>query len=493
MKFKMPHIKGRVQLFDKTGLSADQIRILQVLIWGVIGGTVWGNITTGAAMTSYIKELGASDTLYGFVFALPFLANAFQFLVSYWMERTLKRTQMFMVSGFIQRLVWVPFALVPLLIPMQQAQLRLWCAVILAMLSACMGPVMNVSFFSFLNDVVPIRIRGRYLAVRSRVATVVGLVMGILVARLLDTLPAYTNYVVVFSIAALFGTFDICCFLFCKLPPMQPRPEKASLGAMLRDVLLDRRYMRLVLSISIWLFCIQVGSPFFNVYSLASVADGGMGMTKTDVILTGQVMYNAALIFMIARWGRAMDEYGAKPILVVSAFMTCFMPVFWYRIGPGMLAAAAISNFYSGGTYCAADLSMQGMFMGQAPDKNRSMYFAVYFIFTQLLGLALGSMVGGFLLDNVLIRVDALSLTLGGLPFGRYHALFVLTTVLRLTSVLLLLATIDDGAPGGTKKFLFAIFAAPRHYLAKLLYDIRRKHARKLYDREREQREESDT
>ena len=492
MKLNLGLIKQRVQLFDTTGLNRDQIRVLQVFIWGVLGGTVWANITGGAAMTSYMKELGASDTLYGFVFALPPLANAFQLFASYWMERTLKRTQMFLVAGFIQRLVWLPFALVPVLIPMGQPQLRLWCAVILAMVSAGMAPFMNVSFFSFFNDAVPMRIRGQYLASRSRVATVVGLGMGLVVARLLDTLPVYTNYVVVFLLAAVFGTFDIACFLFCKLPEMEPRPEKARLVPMLKGVLADKKYMRIVLSITCWLFSVQIGSPFFGVYTLAPIAEGGMGMTMTEVILTGQVMFNLGLIMFISRWGRTMDGYGSKPVLVVASFLTAFMPAIWFRIGPGMLALAAFGSFYSGATYCAVDLSMQNLFMSQAPDKNRSMYFAVYFIFTQLAGLALASIVGGFLLDNVLIAIDAMNLKLFGLAFNRYHALFVVTAVMRLLSAVFLLGSIKDGAPGQTQKMIRAMAAAPGGFTKKLIYFIRRKNLRKQYDRELQREENND-
>ena len=487
MKPNIALIKQKFQLFDKTGLSLDQIRVLQVLIWGVLGGTVWANITGGAAMTSYMKELGASDTLYGFVFALPPLANAFQFLASYWMERTLQRTKMFLVTGFIQRLVWLPFALVPVFIPMSHPQIRLMCAVILAVLSAGMAPFMNVSFFSLFNDAVPLNIRGRYLASRSRIATVVGLGMGLVVARLLDTLPVYTNYVVVFLIAAVFGTFDICCFLLCRLPEMQPRPEKARMLDMIKGVLADKRYMRIVLSITCWLFSVQIGSPFFSVYTLAPVSEGGMGMTMTQVISTGQIMYNLGLILCIAHWGRAMDSYGSKPVLVVAAFLTAFMPAIWFRIGPGMLALAAFGSLYSGATYCAVDLSQQNLFMSQAPDKNRSMYFAVYFIFTQLVGLALGSIVGGFMLDNVLIRIDSMHLTLGGLAFNRYHAMFVLTMVLRLLSALLLLARIDDGAPGQTGLMIRNMVAAPGEFSKKLRYVVRQRLVRMKYHKQRQQ------
>ena len=81
----------RLWSFDTRGLDRDQIRTLYLIIIAVFGGTSWKNITTGVAMTGYLKALGMSDFLYGVVVALPSVTNAFQFLVSYMMEHRWNR------------------------------------------------------------------------------------------------------------------------------------------------------------------------------------------------------------------------------------------------------------------------------------------------------------------------------------------------------------------------------------------------------------------
>lgn len=478
MKINWQLVKQRFQFFDPSGLDADTVRSLKVFIYAVMGGVVWSNITTGVAMTGYMKQLGASDFLYGIVMALPPLANAFQFLVSYWMERTLKRTELFMISGLIQRSIWIPLALAPFFVPATQPQLRLWSVVVLAAVSAGMGPLMNVPFYSLLNDVVPMRIRGRYLATRSKISTLVGLLLGLITGFVLDALPGYAGYAVVFVIAGVFGLFDICCYFFTKLPPMRPTPGRAGLWTMLRQVLSDKKYMRMVLSLTAWFFSVQLCAPYMNVF-----ARSGVMMSNFQVILTGQVMYNLLLVLVVSKWGRAMDEYGNKPVFVVSCFLSAFMPAFWIWLGPGMMAVVAVSQAFSGATYCAVDLSAQNLFMNQAPEKNRSMYYAVYFIFTQLLGLALGSAAGGFLLDNVLCHVEQAALSLGGVPFTRYNALFALSTALRLTVVLSLLVRIEDAQARPVADLARAMRAAPARFAAVLRYGIKRRALRKQYDR----------
>jgi hypothetical protein len=89
-------------------------------------------------------------------------------LASYVLERTCKRRQMMLVFGLMQRLVWIPFGLIPFLLPLSGGALRLWAAVVMVLVSSVSGPFINVAFYSICSDVIPIRIRGRYFAVRSR-------------------------------------------------------------------------------------------------------------------------------------------------------------------------------------------------------------------------------------------------------------------------------------------------------------------------------------
>ena len=450
----------RFDLFDKNGLSADTIKNLQLLIIGVMGGVIWSNITGGVAMTGYMKDLHASDFLYGAVFSLSPIFNAFQFFASYRMERTLKRKRMFLVSGFIQRTIWLPFAFLPFIIPMNQSQLRLAAAVLCVAVSAGAAPFMNVSFYSLCADVVPMRIRGRYFATRSRISTLVGMTVGLLVGLLLDAIPGFTGYCVVFCIAAVAGTLDVTCFLFMPMPPMRKTPEKASMFRMFRHVITDKNYMPLVLSMTVWNFTVQSASPYFNVYMRDY-----LGFSNMTIMLIGQIAANLFLILFVKKWGRAMDAYGNKAVLCVAAFMTSFVPLISAVPGQGALIYLLLGNCLSGATYCAIDLSAQNLFMGQAREENKSLYFAVYFLFTQLFGLALGSTCGGYLLDNVFAPLEALNWTVCGAPMSRYNYLLLFSFVLRISTVFFLLTRVrePEGQPVSTLARRI-VTAAPHAY-----------------------------
>ncbi|MEA5064712.1 MAG: MFS transporter [Eubacteriales bacterium] len=473
-------LKRHFRLFDERGLPEDTIVVLRLMIASVAFGVVWTNVTTGVALPGFLKALGASDSLYGLVFALPALANAFQFLCSYLLERTHRPRRMMLIAGLTQRLVWIPIALIPFALPASAGALKLTAAVVMALISASMAPFMNVAFYT-IASAVPIRIRGRYFATRSRVSTLVGLVIGLLIGVILDAMPGMTGYAAVFALAGVFGVLDILCYLRMRELPMATNPDKQGLFSMLWSVLKDKNYMRTVLILTAWLFCVQLTSPYHNVY-LRTV----LGISNFNIILTGQIAGNLALILLVTRWGHAIDLYGNRPVLLASAFLTALYPLMWTRVGaPLMLTLIFFSNVYSGGIYCAVDLTLQNLFMGQAKEQNRSMYFAVYFLFTQLIGMALGSTVGGLLLDNVFSHVDALGLALAGAPFTRYNALFALGGLLRLFVVLFLMVRLQEPGARKVEELLAGAKAASVHRMYMLRAVWLRKHLRRRYEKSR--------
>ncbi len=442
-------VKEKFRVIDPRGLTKDTILTMRLLIVAVMGGMVWANVTNGIAFTGYWKELGVSDTVYGVLLALPSLANAFQFIASYYMEKTLKRKKLFIVTGLVQRVSWIPFALVPYVVPMDASHLRAWIAGVLVFASAAMMPFMNVAFFSICDDVIPIRIRGRYFAARSRVATITALVVGILIGMLLDAMPGMPGYSAAFLIAGVMGTLDICCFVFMKLPPMRETPKKKPVFSMMRSVLSDGRYMRIVTLTTLFLFSVNLAAPYFNVYM-----QGNMKMTSLQITLYTQIAGNLALILVVTRWGRALDRFGSKPTIKVGGFFVAIMPLFWLVIGKGNYLPVILLNMLSGATWCAYDLGTQNLFMGQASGENKSMYFAVYFMFTQLLGSAFGSFAGGWLLDNVLLRLEPLHVTLLGWTLTRYNYLFAFSSILRLAVLFLFVPRIVETGASSVREFL---------------------------------------
>ena len=111
-------------------------------------------------------------------------------------------------------------------------------------------------------------------------------------------------------------------------------------------------------------------------------------------------------------------------------------------------------NLMSGATWCAYDLGTQNLFMGQARGENKSMYFAVYFMFTQLLGAAFGSFAGGWVLDNLLYRLEPLNVTLLGWTLTRYNYLFAISSAMRLIVLFVFVPRIIEDGAGSVREFL---------------------------------------
>lgn len=428
------------RLFDREGLDADTVKLLNVMIIAIIGGTTWTYIATGFTMTGYLKQgLGASDTLYALILALPTTADLFQFLASYLLERWLPRKKTILVSGLIQRLVWIPFGLVPFIIPMEQAHLRIWTVLILALVSASMAPMYSVTLFSLLADAIPSRIRGQYLASRSRISTLVALGFGFLIGAMLDAIPGYTGYAVAFVIAGTMGVADILCLMLAKFPPMKRSPTPESLLRMLGNVFRDRNYVRVTIFGAFYCFATYLARPFFNVYMTEHMNLNNMQMAifgEGNVGIGGGIA-SIVMMLVITSWGRANDRFGARPMLTIHAVASAFIPLIWAFMRPGMVWMVGCASVLTGIHWHAFELGTQNMFIKLAPEKNRSMYIAIYVTFAHL-GTAIGQLTGGLISDNVLAGLEQMNLTLGSWTPLRYNYLFFLSFLLRILAVALL-------------------------------------------------------
>jgi MFS family permease len=423
--------RPRFVFFDEAGLTKDKILSLKLVILAVAFGTVCFNITGGVAMTGYLKMLGVSDFAYGLILGIGPVATLLQVFASFVLERTRKRKLIFMASGILQRTAWLPFGLVPLVMPMAGVTLQIWTAVLFLLISSLCNPFINVSFFSFVADLVPTNIRGFYFSMRQRVALIFGIVGGLVTAFILDRFTGFGGYALVFALAALFGTLDILTFIFIKFPPMLETEKKESIKTMLADVFRDKRYLRVIAFASIWMFSVQISAPFALVYARTV-----LHLSNTAITLVMQILPSICMVIVLPFWGRALDKYGNKPVMLISARLVCISPFFWFFTFPGSFAivpivlAAVTAGLFSAGL----DFGLQNVFLGQAPEKNRSMFVALYSCATSFLGIALANATGGWLLDNALIRLESL-----GLVFNRYNFLYVIATLLRALAAFILL------------------------------------------------------
>ena len=423
-------------LFDETGLTRERIKSLRIVIYGIAFGTVCFNITNGIAMTGYLKSLGVSDFTFGLLIAIAPAAGLLQILASFILERTRGRRTMFLIGGFLHRLVWLPFGLIPFFIPMSAMTLRIWIVTLFIILGAVGNQLISLSYQSLLADLIPIGIRGSFLGMRGRVSTVMGILGGFMSAWFLDQFPGNQGYALVFALATVVGSTDIILFFWAEFPPMIEVEKQESISFMLVDTLKNRNFLEIAGFITIWHFSINLATPFYLVYTRMS-----LGFSNTVITLVAQILPNICSVLILTYWGRLLDKKGLRPVMLNIGRLSSIAPMLWLFVTPGPVAIVLVAI-----TYVSTGLLIPGMelcsntaILNRSPEQNRSMFLALYHCVNTFIGGALANATAGWLLDNPLSSFERMGYQMFGVSFTRYNYLFFLSFVLRAVCAFILL------------------------------------------------------
>jgi MFS family permease len=254
-----------------------------------------------------------------------------------------------------------------------------------------------------------------------------GVIAGLLISAMIDKI-GMAGYSIALVIAGISMLLDISCFFFIKWPPMPEKTEtNATLLSMMREVFQNKRFVKLIIFYSAWLFAANIAGPFWNVYMLEDLK-----MTFTQMSLYTQVASNIATVLVISRWGRLIDRYGNKPILQMVALIMVISPLPWFFATPASIGFVLLSNVMGGSSWPVSDLCQQNLYLSHSPQVHRSMYIAVFLACINLFGVALANTVGGWLMQNPFAALVQQNHVIFGMPMNRSRYMFLTTIVLRI-------------------------------------------------------------
>ncbi len=420
---------GHIALFDETGLSRERVRLLYVIIIAVAGCTIWTNITNGSIYAAFIKDLNISDTVYGMILSAQQVMQVLQLYAARTMEKHRNRNTLFMVTGIVQRSIWIPIGLLPLLVPASRETLRNTAIIGMILLASSMAAFINVTWYSVMEDVVPIHIRGHFLSVRNSISTAIGIAIGLFAGKVVDWIPGYYGYFVVFLIAGIFGTADICSYFFFKLPPMR-RAEKnrLSLKDSLRQLWKDPPFLAYICLTSAVMFAYGMFRPYQAVY-----LHNELGMSMFNITLYDTTVTNICIVVGGLFWGNRIDRQGAMRVTCHVQILFALSMVLWLYLSPGSYGLLAAAACMTALLYNAPlTVTRYAIVLGWRRDTLGPTYYSMYSIFTAVLGTALGSQTGGWLLDHVCCYADRWDTAFLGVRWNRYTALFALSMLLTL-------------------------------------------------------------
>ena len=276
-------------------------------------GSVWMHITTGATLTRYAQSLGTSEFGFGLLAAIPFAGAILQLPASYVLEKYGHRKRLFLFTGLIHRGLWLAIAAIPWIFPDAS-----WWWMLLLVLSVSTGLAnfCGPAWLTWMADLVPPRIRGRYFSRRGQYGRLVGAIATVCIGWVLDAATGrdvlQTALSVALAIAALCGMADI---IFHKPVPDEParRDRHVSLRELVGRPLADPSFRRFLAFNFTLTFAIGYVGQFIWLYLFDVVK---MSNLQANIMLIAVPLIASMLTFPL--WGRLVDRFGCRPVLVIS-------------------------------------------------------------------------------------------------------------------------------------------------------------------------------
>jgi len=435
-------------MYQEAGILPDIRRSIGFMILANLFGIFWGTVANGSALTGLAGALGASDLLFGILTAIPMFGTLLQIPAALLVSRTKKRKAYMLTFGLVSRSLWVLVGLVPFFIPVQPGWLRIWTLIFLIGISSLGGSFINVCFTPWMADIIPIDIRGRWLSMRDKILSILSVAFGLLVARLLDVMPGFTGYAVVFVMGGIFGVLDMLSFLGVKDVPMNTE-SGVKVITVFRGMIADRPFFRFLLFWTVWSFTSNIAGPYFIRYAL-----GPLQLSFLNVTLGSQVTGAVFAVMVLSHWGRLMDRYGNKPVLWISCLVAAINPIVWLFSTVGSPLTLFLFNAVGGLVWGASGLAVMNNLLRISPEAQRPSYVAVFTAITSIGGSFLGVLTGGVLLQGIQDTVSARNLTFFGAVPNHYLIVFLISAVLRLATILLFLPKMENEKPFTTREML---------------------------------------
>lgn len=412
-------------------LGKSEIRRgLRISTWEGASAQVHNVLVSNALLSGFALAWGANDFHLGLLGAIPFLAQLFQFVGAYLVDRWADHRRIIVASlGLTARSTWFLIALLPFLLSATSLPVLPLILVVflLYQLAYCAsGP----GWVAWMAVLVPERLRGRYLGRRNLVIELVGVLAALGAGAAIDAFRSAGRERAGFAVLqVLAGGAGVVCFLLMLRQPdpghHSPQPEIR--WAYLLRPLQDSRFRRLCVFNLYWCFGLNICLPFLNAHLLKN-----LGWDFKQLAVLG-VITSVASVLMNPVWGRLADRRGCKSVLKLCTLGLMHVPLYYVFCPPNMTWPIYLSGIFYGVFMSGFNLAMFSLTLASLPVQVRAMGSAVLNAVT---GPA--TFLSGALSGWVAQHLTTLHWRAGTFALVNYQLLFLSSILLRVPALALL-------------------------------------------------------
>jgi len=397
----------------------------------------------------YLREiLGASLTQVGLFASIAGVGQIVQLLGVFIFDRARTRKFLWVILVVLYRCIGfltVAMAVYAYYNPHLKATL-IWPLLLVLGLAFSVAQLTASAWWSWMADLAPQSVRGRFFAnrqVAGMIAMLVGTLPVVLIDRYKDaagnyTLRAEQIFIWMFVLCTLSGIADTVIHAFIPEPKRRDRPDRPTRIPDLAIPFRDPDFRRLILTMALLAFGAGLSVHFVWPYLIDKDHIG----VSYRVFLISRVLFAVGMLLGSRYWGVLVDRFQAKPILAVT-YSAGFISAYLLFVTPGNAAylicpAAVLQGLMFSGMMLAGSQLMLSL----APQKSRNIYVGVYAAMAGL-GFILGPWLGGKLGDGLEAYFNSLSYW-WVLPWGtrlsHMQVLLAISLLWRLALYPLLLA-----------------------------------------------------
>ncbi len=375
----------------------------------------------------FTKGLGLSNSTIGLLTAIPFACNFLQIFISPFLARWRSHQVVMVRAVVLAWLGWIGLALMLFWLPRNDAaQAGLWLGVWF-FFTSLFNSLAGVAWNSWIQEWVPVRLRGKYFGRRNRWAQVSALLfllsVGWVLANFDYALWAFQAIIVFAMLLRIAGIY----FQYTSPTPPPPKShnEKAPLIDQLREIGSSRPLVIFIGLNAIWFFATNCFGPFYHVFLFKELR-----FSAFDVGLMSTLSALGCALSMPA-WGLLIDRYGNKPVMAVSLILWQLQWVAWCFLTPANRNLVYGLWLFAGAVSSGFLLGQFAMVLKLIPVRAKNLAIGINIAVTSLVA-ATAPVLGGHVLTWALERWPESSLSI-------YHLCFAFNPLLSCFSLILLL------------------------------------------------------
>ena len=381
-------------------------------------------------ITPFALHLNANNVHIGLLTSLTNLFAPFtQILGSKLMER-FKRKKIVALFVFLQVLIWPLFIFLGYLFWKGTIVSSLPLLIIAVyILYAILGSIAGPAWFSWIGDLVPAEIRGKYFSKRNVICGIAGLITMLAGGLLLDLFKTRGFILLGFSVIfviAMIGRL-VSAYYFTKQFEPKLKLEDGyyfSLWSFIKKAPFNN-FGRFTIFVACVHSAAAIAGPFFAVYML-----NDLNFSYTTYTL---VNLSASIFSLLSMpiFGRFADRFGNRKLLKFGWLLVPIMPFLWL-ISPNPYYIAFVPQLIGGIGWAAFNLASGNFIYDSVSPERRGICVAYYNVFAGV-GIFIGATLGGFLAQYVHFSF-----------IKTFFFIFVVSGVLRAVAGFILLPKIKE-------------------------------------------------